>query len=86
MRIQNLLAKSHQLFGHDYPGGLLKFVHASDLESTYAELETLGSNIDNQLRKINLLGHLDHIESIVTDFLSQQCRDHHDTFDECIGS
>ena len=83
VRIQNLLAKSHQPFGHDYPGGLLKFVH--DLESTYAELETLGLNIDNHLRKINLLGHLDHAESTVTDFLSQQCRDCHDTFDECIA-
>ena len=58
-----------------------KFVH--DLESTYAELETLGLNIDNHLRKINLLEHLDHAESTVTDFLSQQCCDHHDTFDEC---
>ena len=83
LRIQNLLAKSHQPFGHDYPGGLLNFVH--DLESTYAELETLGLNINNHLRKINLLGHLDHAESTVTDFLSQQCRDHHDTFDECIA-
>ena len=61
----------------------MKFVH--DLESTYAALETLGLNIDNHLRKINLLGHLDHVESLVTDFLSQQCRDHHDTFDERIA-
>ena len=26
-----------------------------------------------------------HVESIVTDFLSQQCHDHHDTFDEGIA-
>ena len=37
------------------------------------------------LRKMNLLGHLDRVNSTVTDFLSQQCRDKYDSFEECIA-
>ena len=36
------------------------------------------------LRKRNLLG-LDRVNSTVTDFLSQQCRDKYDSFEECIA-
>ena len=82
VRIQNLLAKTQRPLTPQYAGGLLKFVH--DLESAWAELETLGLDVDERLRKINLLGHLDRVNSTVTDFLSQQCRDKHDTFDQCV--
>ena len=34
---------------------------------------------------MNLLGHLDRVDSTVTDFLSQQCRDKYDSFEECIA-
>ena len=54
VRIQNLLAQTQI---PQYVGGLLKFVH--DLESAWAELETLGLDVDERLRKINLLGHHD---------------------------
>ena len=41
--------------------------------------------IAEPLRKMNLLGHLDRVNSTVTNFLSQQCRDKHDSFEECIA-
>ena len=83
VRIQNLFAKTQKSFTTKYPGGLLKFVH--DLESTYAELDTLGMCVAEPLRKMNLLGHLDRVNSTVTDFLSQQCRDKYESFEECIA-
>ena len=41
--------------------------------------------VAESLRKINLLGHLDHVNSTGTDFLSQQCRDKYESFEECIA-
>ena len=82
VRIQNLFAKTQQPFTTQYPGGLLSFVH--DLESAYAELDILGMCVAEPLRKMNLLGHLDRVDSTVTDFLSQQCRDKYESFEECI--
>ena len=83
VRIQNLFAKTQKPFTTQYPGGLLSFVH--DLESAYAELDILGMCVAEPLRKMNLLGHLDRVDSTVTDFLSQQCRDKYDSFEECIA-
>ena len=40
VRIQNLFAKTQKPFTTQYPGGLFGFVH--NLESAYAELDTLG--------------------------------------------
>ena len=83
VQIQNLFAKTQKPFTSKYPGGLFKFVH--DLESTYAELDTLGMCVTEPLRKMNLLGHLDRVNNTVTDFLSQQCRDKYDSFEESIA-
>ena len=55
------------------------------MESTYAELDTLGMCAAEPLRKMHLLGGLDRVNTTVTDFLSQQCRDKHDSFEECIA-
>ena len=71
--IQNLFAKTQKPFTAQYPGRLLSIVHG--LESTYAELDTLGMFVAEQLREMNLLGHLHHISSTVTNFLNQKCRD-----------
>ena len=71
--ISNLLHKAQAPFHCKYPGGLLKYVN--DLESIYAELDTLNATVDPSDKLRSLLRQLDSMNSAITELLSQQCRD-----------
>ena len=45
VQISNLIHKAQAPFHSKYPGGLLKYVN--DLESIYAELDTLNAAVDS---------------------------------------
>ena len=73
MRIQRLLSKSHGSFDRNYPGGLLQYCH--DVERVYEELNELDVEVDDDIKRHNLLGNLKSVDSTEAKFLTHHCRE-----------
>ena len=78
MKIQRLLSKSHRSFDGNYPGGLLQYCH--DIESVYEELKELVVEVEDSMKRYNLLGNLESVDSTEAKFL----REKFSIFDECL--
>ena len=61
MKIQRLVSKSQRSFDGNYPGGLVQYCH--DVESVYEELKELDVEVDDDIKRYNLLGNLESVDS-----------------------
>ena len=81
-RIQRRLSKSQRNLDGTYPGGLLQYCH--DLESVYEELRESDVEVDDDIKRYNLLGNLESVDSTEAKFLTHHCREKFSTFYECL--
>ena len=82
MKIQRLLSKSHRSFDGNYPGDLLQYCH--DVESVYGVLKELDVEVDDSMKRYNLLENLESVDSTAAKFFTHHCREKFGTFDECL--
>ena len=82
MKIQRLLNNSHCSYNRNYPGGLLQYCH--DIETVYEELKVLNVEVADRIKRYNLLGNLESVDSTEVKFLTHHCRNNFITFDECL--
>ena len=76
------LNKSHRSYDRNYPGGLLQYCH--DIETVYEELKVLNVEVADGIKRYNLLGNLESVDSTEAKFLTHHCRENFTTFDECL--
>ena len=61
MKIWRLFNKSHRSYDRNYPGGLLQYCH--DIETVYEELKELNVEVADGIKRYNLLGKLECVDS-----------------------